>query len=249
MRVLFFLIFLGLMADVSAVTKYANADVKFTITGNSTDGTLTNLLLMVDGPTQSYSRTANFAATSSETRSWTLQFTELGTYSVTGIAIDSLGMRAEDLGSFEVINRPPVITTFSASSNTPEWTQPITINVNANDPDENLTQVSWDVTYPDSSTENVILWNSSTADGEAIHASSYAFTTSLAKGIGDYSLTLTAIDAAGLTATSSLTVTPVNPTKTVTVSAKGIPPTEKSLWFTESPENSESITVRKYPQN
>lgn len=248
-RSILLLMLIGLSVAKAQVSKPANSDLNFTVTGESVDGTLTTLRLEVVGPTQSYIREASFAETLLETRSWVLQFQDLGVYSVTAIAIDAMGLRATDLGSFEITNRPPVIETFTVDNPNPEWTQSINLSIRSTDPDSNLSQLSWLISYPDGSSDSRLLWRSADAAGEGVHFSTYSFSTSLSKGLGDYVVSLTATDSEGLTAQSSQTVAPVNPSKSISVEAKGFPDPEKQIWFSESPVSSASITVYKYPQN
>jgi len=171
-----------------------------------------------------------------------------GNYIVKATVYDAQGNPGAKTKYLHVPNRPPVKPTIVLSNYSPEMGGSITITGQTRDLDRNLGRARVILRGPDG-LENPIYTQSVTAQEDYNFNTSHEFKYVNPSSFGEYKICTEITDQSGANVRSDwVTVSPSNPTKTMTIYTQARAEGEMAKWYDHSNVVSKTVTVRKYKQ-
>lgn len=238
--------------DISKfVTNVDGETNKLSINIDATGNELNRLYFEVkDANTGSvvWSKTDTFSNTDSISRTqyYTLEYP--GTFLVTGQAFDVRDDRDSKTKVMLVPNRPPEKPTIVLSNYSPEMGGSINITGQTSDLDRNLGQARIVLKRPDGS--EIPIAEQTVANQEFYEFSTtHTFEYVNPASFGTYQICNEIMDQSGALVRSDwVSLSPSNPTKTMTIYTQARAEGEMAKWYEHSNVVSKTVTVRKYAQ-
>ena len=244
---------LGLLASGSpalAIAKYVNGVIdydtraNFDTIPNDSNYLINRIQVIIDGP-ESKVFTHDFTPSADASAAGSYSPSVPGTYRVRAVARLVNGSQTFTSDTLvTVTNRDPVINDFSCDT-TANMGESVTVQVDAHDPDKNLSEVRVYRKLPKGGGFNLV--RTLSAVGNELVDATFTLAVDPGHGSGGYQYYAEAIDAVGAKKRSATRVsTAINPRKTYVIKSQMYPKPGMEGWFSPGPVTTTTVHVRKY---
>lgn len=242
--------FLASGSPVLALAKYVNGEISYDTRANfdavpsDSNYLINRIQVIIDGP-ESKVFTHEFTPSADASAAGSFSPSLPGTYRVRAVARLVNGSQTFTNDTLvTVTNRDPVINGFSCDT-TANMGESVTVEVDAHDPDKNLSEVRVYRKLPKGGGFELV--RTLSAVGNELVDTAFTLAVDPGHGSGAYQFYAEAIDTVGAQKRSATRVsTAINPRKTYVIKSRMYPKPGMEGWFSPGPVTTTTVHVRKY---